>query len=272
MDAMQITQHNNIVELGAGTGKFTRDLVAAVPGVQIVAVEPTQMGERIGELPVVQVLSESAQSMPSVPSGGADAVFAAQSFHWFATPESLREIHRVLTPGGRLGLVWNTTQAVEEFVAPYYDDSVPRQQSGQWRRAFDAVPGLFAAKASHKHSWVHLVNAESFVNRAMSISVLAAQDASTKRGVHQSLEQHLQKHLHWILEAANGGARGGDLSHDEDRGHTSMKGCLAVLCDEGSDTANHVGGLQSVKTQDGRTFKVVYSVPYVTDAFVFEKS
>ncbi len=261
-----------MVELGAGTGKFTRDLVAAVPGIQIVAVEPTNMGDRIGELPVSRTLQESAESMPSVPSGAADAVFAAQAFHWFATEDSLREIHRVLTPGGRLGLIWSTTNAVEEFVAPYYSQGVPRQQTGHWRRAFDAVPGLFGAPQTHQHKWVHLVNAANFVNRAMSISVIAALDSATQRGIKQSLEKHLQMHLHWTLAAANGGPRAADISRDDDRGHTSLRSSLAVLCDEDSDTANHVGELQSVQTQDGKRHKVVYAVPYVTDSFIFEKT
>jgi len=271
VEATKINQHSNVVELGAGTGIFTRDLVAAVPGVQIVAVEPTPMGQHIGELPVAQAVPESAEHMPYVPSGKANAVFAAQSFHWFASPQSLKEIHRVLCPAGHFGVVWSTTQAVEEFVAPHYSESVPRQQSGLWRRAFDSAPGLFAAAATHKHSWVHLVNASRFVNRAMSVSVIAALDAAPKRGVQQSIEQHLQKHLHWTLTAANGGARAADLSRDEEKGHTSLKGCVAVLCDEGSATANHVGGLQAVQTQDGRKFKVVYSIAYETDAFVFAK-
>jgi SAM-dependent methyltransferase len=34
-------------------------------------------------------------------------VFAAQAFHWFDAPRALDEIHRVLTPGGGLGLIWN---------------------------------------------------------------------------------------------------------------------------------------------------------------------
>jgi SAM-dependent methyltransferase len=32
-------------------------------------------------------------------------IIAAQCFHWFASPESLQEIYRVLVPGGRFGMI-----------------------------------------------------------------------------------------------------------------------------------------------------------------------
>jgi SAM-dependent methyltransferase len=36
-----------------------------------------------------------------------DAVVVAQAFQWFETDRALREIARVLRPGGVVGLVWN---------------------------------------------------------------------------------------------------------------------------------------------------------------------
>jgi SAM-dependent methyltransferase len=45
----------------------------------------------------------------AIPVGDAevDAVFAGQSFHWFANDEALAEIARVLRPGGVLAMMWN---------------------------------------------------------------------------------------------------------------------------------------------------------------------
>lgn len=102
-----------VVDLGAGTGKFTR--VVAALGHEVVAVEPDAgMRRRLAEgTPGVVALAGSAEAIP-LEDGSADAVVAAQSFHWFDTGEARAEIARVLRPGGVLAPIWNVR-----------DDSVP---------------------------------------------------------------------------------------------------------------------------------------------------
>src|SRR5690348_1286422 len=71
------------VELGAGTGKFTRSLIRT--GARVTAVEPVAaMRAHIGSTAVgALAVAGSAHSIP-VPDASADAVVCAQSFHWFA--------------------------------------------------------------------------------------------------------------------------------------------------------------------------------------------
>ena len=92
------------LELGSGTGKFTRLLVET--GADIAAVEPVaaMLDELRRSLPAVTALQGTAQRIPAA-DASADAVICAQAFHWFASADSLAEIHRVLKPGGMLGLV-----------------------------------------------------------------------------------------------------------------------------------------------------------------------
>jgi SAM-dependent methyltransferase len=96
-----------VVDLAAGTGKLTRMLVPT--RARVIAVEPVP--EMLAELrraaPEAQALQGTAEAIP-LPDAGADAVTVAQAFHWFDPPRALREIARVLRPGGRLGLIWNT--------------------------------------------------------------------------------------------------------------------------------------------------------------------
>ena len=67
-------------------------------------------------LPTVAARSGTAENIP-VNNGAVDSVVCAQSFHWFATKAALKEIHRVLRPGGALGLVWNVRDESVDWAA-----------------------------------------------------------------------------------------------------------------------------------------------------------
>jgi len=106
----------DVVDLGAGTGKLTRTLVAL--GHRVTAVEP--LDEMRAELEAVvlgvRALAGSAESIP-LPDDAADVVTSAQAFHWFDHPTALPEIARVLRAGGRLALVWNSRDDCDPWMA-----------------------------------------------------------------------------------------------------------------------------------------------------------
>jgi SAM-dependent methyltransferase len=106
----------DVVDLGAGTGKLTRSLVAL--GHRVTAVEPLpEMLELlVTAAPGAFDLLGSAEVIP-LPDASADVVTAAQAFHWFDHAVALPEIARVLRPHGRLALVWNTRDDREPWVA-----------------------------------------------------------------------------------------------------------------------------------------------------------
>jgi SAM-dependent methyltransferase len=106
----------DVVDLGAGTGKLTRSLVAL--GHRVTAIEPLpEMLEHIpAAAPGAAAILGSAEIIP-LPDAFADAVTSAQAFHWFDHPVALPEIARVLRPEGRLALVWNTRDDREPWVA-----------------------------------------------------------------------------------------------------------------------------------------------------------
>lgn len=106
----------DVVDLGAGTGKLTRRLVAL--GHRVIAVEPLEeMLERLRlAVPAARALTGSAEQIP-LPDASADVVACAQAFHWFDQRAALREMARVLRPGGRVALVWNTRDSREPWTA-----------------------------------------------------------------------------------------------------------------------------------------------------------
>jgi SAM-dependent methyltransferase len=106
----------DVVDVGAGTGKLTRSLVAL--GHRIVAVEPLDemRAELLAAVPAVRALAGSAEAIP-VADASADVVTSAQAFHWFDHARALPEIARVLRSGGRLALVWNSRDDRDPWMA-----------------------------------------------------------------------------------------------------------------------------------------------------------
>lgn len=106
----------HVVDVGAGTGKLTRALVAA--GHRVTAVEPDagMRAQLAASTPGVTVLDGSAERVP-LPDGSVDAVVAGQAFHWFDLDRAPAELARVLRPGGVLAPVWNLRDESVAWVA-----------------------------------------------------------------------------------------------------------------------------------------------------------
>jgi SAM-dependent methyltransferase len=184
------------IDLGAGTGKFTINLAAT--GVRVVAVEPVDAmrDELVTSVPTVEALAGTAEAIP-LPDSSADAVVCAQSFHWFATETALAEVRRVLKPGGRLGLIWNVRDHSVAWVAhfteildAYNTKRAPRHQSSAWKQAFPAegFGPLRHRTIVHGHKGAP---DEVIVNRALSVSFIAALPVDLKREVEAKVRAHI---------------------------------------------------------------------------------
>ena len=93
-----------MLDLGAGTGKLTRALLAW--GLDVVAVEPLAPLREVlaGTVGVQRVLEGRAEAIP-LEDSCVEAVTVADAFHWFDAPAALAEIARVLAPGGGLAVI-----------------------------------------------------------------------------------------------------------------------------------------------------------------------
>nr|WP_018601684.1 class I SAM-dependent methyltransferase [Mycobacterium sp. 155] len=107
IDWLLPTGAHDVLDLGAGTGKLTTRLVER--GLNVIAVDPIpEMLELLtNSLPDTPALLGTAEEIP-LADNSVDAVLVAQAWHWFDTERAVAEVSRVLRPGGRLGLVWNT--------------------------------------------------------------------------------------------------------------------------------------------------------------------
>lgn len=187
-----VREGSNVVDLGAGTGKFTKLL--ARTGAEVTAIEPVEaMRSRLSEtLPEVRALGGTAEAMP-MPDGGSDIVVCAQAFHWFANAQALQEIHRVLRPGGRLGLVWNVRDescdwvaAITAVITPYEGDA-PRFYKGTWKAPFE-TQSLFGPLQRTVLPHSHVGSFEQVVvDRTLSVSFIASQAEAEQRLIEERL-------------------------------------------------------------------------------------
>src|SRR5436305_4385356 len=150
LECLGLGAEAEVVDLAAGTGKLTRELIPLVR--RVIAVEPSADMRRAlaAAVPGAEALAGTAESIPLADSS-VDAVFAAEAFHWFATRETVAEIARVVRPGGGIGLLWNLHQFgsqrwhTEVFTAPgEVGAPVPgqlgRHELERWGEAFEGAP------------------------------------------------------------------------------------------------------------------------------------
>jgi len=181
------------LDLAAGTGKFSPRLLAT--GAVVIAVEPVRamLNELTRRYPGIDARSGSAEHIP-LDDASVDAVVCAQAFHWFATSEALREIHRVLKPGGALGLVWNVRDDSVPWVAALsrimqtYEGDAPRFHSQKWRSVFPAEG--FGPLREKRFPNRHTGPPEKvIIDRVLSVSFMAALSPDQRELVTSQLRE-----------------------------------------------------------------------------------
>jgi SAM-dependent methyltransferase len=176
-----------VVELGAGTGIFTRQIVDL--GANVIAIEPvvSMRSALVEAVPEADVRLGAAEDIP-MGDNSADTIVASQSFHWFSYREALDEIHRVIKPGGHLLTVWNVRDESVDWVAAYtkivdtYVGDTPRHRNMGWRRAINS-DARFGSIDEWRIDNPVPTTADGVVNRALSTSFIGAQPDSVQADV-----------------------------------------------------------------------------------------
>ncbi len=196
--ALGIESGTRVLDLAAGTGKLTRRLVPT--GADLVAVEPVDAmrSALLAALPDVEALPGTAEAIP-LPDASVDAVVVGQAFHWFDGDAALVEIHRVLRPGGKLGLIWNVKDETVDWIEKLgvimesYRGDAPRVASGAWKEAFERTT-LFTHLERARFSFVHEADFAAVVARVTSVSFIAALPPAEFARVVDKVRQLLATH------------------------------------------------------------------------------
>ena len=150
LDAVGLPADAVVLDLAAGTGKLTRQLVPRFA--RVIAVEPLDGMRAVLErvVPEADALEGTATEIP-VEDASVDAVFVAEAFHWFGHADAVHEIARVLRRRGVLAILFNQAegkveppllQAFRDVIDELALKKTPEHtvSSGLWRTAF---PGPF---------------------------------------------------------------------------------------------------------------------------------
>lgn len=190
----------SVVDVAAGTGKLTRLLVAS--GADVLAVEPVpaMRAALAAAVPSVVVLDGTAEALP-LADATVDAVTVAQAFHWFDQPAALAEAARVLRPGGTLALLWNLRDTEVPWVRAWgdllVDGDLDRPYEWYYGVDYAAVidtSGRFGPVEVVEASWAQPVDEHLVVDRAASVSVMAALDDMARAEVLDRVQDLCRNH------------------------------------------------------------------------------
>jgi ubiquinone/menaquinone biosynthesis C-methylase UbiE len=116
MDALGIDQSDCILDVGCGHGRGLTELAARAWRGRVVGADPSELMIEVAaqrnrpliEAARVDVVLATAESLP-FPDGSFDKVLCVHVLYfWKDLDVSLREIARVLKPGGRLAILFRT--------------------------------------------------------------------------------------------------------------------------------------------------------------------
>lgn len=186
------SQARRAADVGAGTGKFTRELVQRCP--QVTAVDPSEdmLSVLTEHLPGVDCVLGTAEAT-GLPTASVDVVTIAQAWHWCDPAEASTEAARILVSGGVFGLLWNQL----DVSVPWVHRLSRIMHAGDVFRPNYRPPlgAWFSNPESKVVAWMQSLPVADIVELARSRSYYQNASAGVRAKVEANLLWYLHDHL-----------------------------------------------------------------------------
>ncbi|WP_150460644.1 class I SAM-dependent methyltransferase [Nesterenkonia ebinurensis] len=206
-----------VVDLGAGTGILTRQLLDC--GARVIAVEPSppmldallntseemlgprsaggtrkaRTGARSRAQATVEARCAPAEQT-GLPDGCADIVVAAQSWHWFDPEATQSEAARLLDGTGALALIWNYLDTAD----PTVHRLTRIMRAGDvyrpdWQPTLD--PALYSPVQSAEYRWKRILTVTELFRYATTLSSWLSAGTGERAARRANLADYLHGEL-----------------------------------------------------------------------------
>lgn len=182
----------NVLDVGAGTGKLTAALVAA--GHRVTAVDPgAEMLAALARVCPSAARVRATAEATGLADGSFDAITCAQTWHWVDVPAASAEFARLLRPGGRVVLTWNTL----DVRVPWVHRLTRIMHAGDVQK-----PGFIPDVAAPLHivdelrtEWEQPLTPGRIIELARTRSYWLRSSPATREKVEANLRWYLHDHL-----------------------------------------------------------------------------
>jgi SAM-dependent methyltransferase len=143
-------------------------------------------------VPGVPVLGGKAENIP-LAGDSVDAILVAQAWHWVEPSLAIPEAARVLTPGGRLGLLWNRRVEGVDWVTELSAIMGSRRSPDAGRHSPQIGPP-FGPIERFNVEWVHRLSPEAMIDWVASRSYVITLPETQRKSVLGQVRRLLSNH------------------------------------------------------------------------------
>jgi len=192
VDWLMASAPSTVLDLGAGTGKFTRLISKRVD--TVIAVDPSErmLHQLSRAVPTADTRVGTGEHLP-LDDKSVDAVFSAQAWHWMDPATTVPEVARVLRDKGTLGLIWNVRDDRTDWVARM-SEIIHDGPSADLSDNPPVLPESFGVIERFQTVWTHDLDRDEIAELTSSRSHFIVQDPATQALILKQLRHLLDTH------------------------------------------------------------------------------